>query len=148
MTAAVLTKYGLVPVASVRIADRNFIIDITDPKTVELEKCIYAFLIGGKVFRIGSSKAPLKHRLRNYERHITHALNGKKSPTPDQEARKWSEILPAGSSGDIYARQGTIVTTPLGTFRVYMDEESLLIGELFSDGELPHDHILNRNKHR
>ena len=37
MNAAKLTKYGLVPVARVRIADRNFIIDITDPKTVELE---------------------------------------------------------------------------------------------------------------
>ncbi len=60
MNAAKLKKYGLVPVARVRIEDRNLIIDITDPKTVKLEMCIYAFLIDGKVYRIGSSKAPLE----------------------------------------------------------------------------------------
>jgi hypothetical protein len=146
MTAAVLTKYGLALVARVHIADRKFIIEITDPETVKLEKCIYAFLIGGEIVRVGSSKAPLKSRLRNYELHITHALNGRRSPTPDQEAVRWSEILPDGRLGDIYARQGTMVTTPLGTFPAYMDEESLLIGKLFK--EFPHNHILNRNKHR
>jgi hypothetical protein len=146
MTAADLTKYGLAQVARVRIEDRKFIIDITDSNTVDLEECIYAFLIGGKVVRIGSSKAPLKDRLKSYERHITHALNGKKSPAPEKEAKKWSELLPPGASGDIYARQATTVTTPLGEIRVYMDEESILIGKLFS--EEPHDHILNRCKYR
>ncbi len=29
-----------------------------------------------------------------------------------------------------------------------MDEESLLIGEIFKDGDLAPDQILNRNKHR
>jgi hypothetical protein len=147
MTAEDLTKYGLVPAARVRIEDRKLIIDITDSNTVDLEGCIYAFLIGGKVVRIGSSKAPLRGRLKNYERHITHALKGEKSPAPAQEAEKWSELLPAGKSGDIYARQGTMVTTsPVGNFRAYMDEESILIGKLFS--EEPHDHILNRCKYR
>ena len=148
MNAAKLIKYGLVPVARVRIVDRNLIIDITDPKTVKLEMCIYAFLIEGKVYRIGSSKAPLENRLKDYERDISHALKDEKSPAPKEEAEKWKKILPAGHSGVIYARQGTSVTTPIKTFHAYMDEESLMIGELFSDGELPHDQILNRNKHR
>ena len=148
MNAAKLTQYGLVPVARVRIADRNLIIDITDPKTAKLEMCIYAFLIEGKVYRIGSSKAPLENRLKDYKRDITNALNHKKSPAPDEEAEKWKKILPDGISGDIYARQGTSVTTPIGTFPAYMDEESIMIGKIFDDGDLLPDQILNRNKHR
>ncbi len=146
MTAEDLTKYGLVLVAHVRIADQNLRIDITDQKTVKREMCIYAFLIDGKVYRIGSSKAPLENRLKDYERDISHALKDEKSPAPPQEAEQWSKQLPAGISGDIYARQGWSVTTPIETFHAYMDEESLLIGKLFD--EKPHDHILNRNKHR
>jgi hypothetical protein len=146
MNAKDLTKFGLVPVARVRIEDRELKIKITDPETVKFKECIYAFLIRGKVVRVGSSKAPLEKRLKNYERDITHALNGKKSPAPEQEAKKWKELLPAGTSGFIYARQGWPVTTPIGKFPAYMDEESILIGKLFS--EEPHDQILNRNKHR
>ena len=146
MNAAKLTKYCLVPVARVRIVDQNLIIDITDQKTVELEMCIYAFLIDGKVYRIGSSKAPLENRLKDYKRDITNALNGRKSPAPPEEAEKWKKILPAGRSGVIYARQGWSVTTPIKTFPAYLDEESLLIGEMWKS--TPNDHILNRNKHR
>ena len=146
MTAADLKKYGLKPVARVHIAGRRFVIDNKDPDKVKREECIYAFLIGGKVVRVGSSKAPLDSRLKNYERHITHALKGEKSPTPASEAKKWRRSLPAGREGIIYARRGKKVTTPIGTFRIYMDEESILIGRLFD--EQPHDHVLNRNKHR
>jgi hypothetical protein len=148
MNAARLAKYGLVPVARVRIADRNFKISITDQEIVKLDKCIYAFLIGGKVVRVGSSKAPLKKRLRDYERDITNALNRKKSPAPPEEAERWEKALPDGISGVIYARRGSIVATPIGEFPAYMDEESLMIRELFDDGKLPHDQIINRNKHR
>jgi hypothetical protein len=148
MNAAKLTNYGLVPVARVRIVDQNLIIDITDSKTVKLKMCIYAFLIEGKVYRVGSSKAPLEERLKDYKRDISHALKGEKSPAPDDEAEKWKKALPAGRSGVIYARQGTIVTTPIDTFPAYLDEESILIGMLFKDRDLPPDQILNRNKHR
>jgi hypothetical protein len=146
MNAADLTKYELVPVARVHIADRELKIDITDLETVKLEKCIYAFLIGGKVVRIGSSKARLEKRLKNYEKHITDALNDRKSPAPPEEVEKWKKILPAGTTGIIYARKGWPVTTPVGEFHAYMDEESLLIGEMWKS--TPKDHILNRNKHR
>ncbi len=146
MNAADLIKYGLKRVARVRLADRELIIKITDPDAVKLQKCIYAFLIGGEVVRVGSSKAPLQGRLRNYERHITNALHHKKSPTPDEEAKKWRKLLRGGTSGEIYARQGPMVKSPIGEFPAYLDEESILIGKLFA--EEPRDHILNRNKHR
>jgi hypothetical protein len=150
MNAAKLTKYGLVPVARVRIVDRKFEIYDKNLERIKLDKCIYAFLIGRKVYRVGSSKAPLEKRLRNYELHITHALNGRKSPAPAEEAEKWKKILPDGISGDIYARKGWSVKTPIkiNKFPAYMDEESLLIEELYSDGDLTPDQILNRNKHR
>lgn len=146
MNAAKLIKYGLVPVARVHIANRKLKIKITDPETVKLKKCIYAFLIGDEVVRVGSSKAPLEDRLKDYVRDITNALNNKKSPAPPEEAEKWKKILPDGISGDIYARQGTKVTTPIGEFRAYLDEESLLMGEMWKS--TPNNHILNRNKHR
>ena len=146
MNAADLTKYELVPVARVHIANRKLKIIIDDQEAVKEEKCIYAFLIGDEVVRVGSSKAPLEKRLKNYEKHITDALNGRKSPAPHEEAVKWKKILPDGISGDIYARPGTTVKTPLGRFRAYLDEESLLIGEMWKS--TPNDHILNRNKHR
>ena len=146
MTAADLDRYRLKPVARVHISGQTFVIDITDPEAVKHKKCIYAFLIGGKVVRVGSSKAPLDSRLKNYERHITHALKDEKSPTPASEAKKWREILPAGREGVIYARPGTKVKTPIGEFPAYLDEESVLIGKLFD--EQPHDHVINRNKHR
>ncbi len=135
MTAEDLTNYRLVPVAHVRIEDQNLRIDITDQETVKREKCIHAFVIGGKVVRVGSSKAPLEKRLKSYVRDISHALKGEKSPAPPKEAEQWSKQLPAGISGDIYARQGWSVTTPIGTFHAYMDEESILIGEMFKDGD-------------
>jgi hypothetical protein len=148
MNATDLKRFGLVQVAHFHIAGRNFIIDPPYQERVKIDKCIYAFLIDGKVVRIGSSKAPLKDRLRDYELHISHALKGEKSPTPKKEAKKWRELLPAGISGDIYARRGTKVKTPIlkKPFPAYLDEESILIGMLFDEPQ--HDHILNRNKHR
>lgn len=146
MNAAKLTEYRLVPVATCCIEDQKLEIVVTDREAVKLEKCIYAFLIDGKVVRIGSSKAPLEKRLKSYERDISNALAGKKSPAPADEKEKWRKILSAGKSGIIYARRGTEVTTPIGKFPAYLDEESILIGKIFK--ELPPDQILNRNKHR
>ena len=134
-----LAEYGLVPVARVRIADRKLIIEITDHETVKLDKCIYAFLIGDEVARVGSSKAPLGSRLKDYQRDITKALNGGRYR---EEAPLWNEKLTRAGSGTIFARQGTLVTTPVGEFRTYLDEESVLIGRFHHVGSL------NRNKHR
>lgn len=141
MTASKLSEYGLVPVATVRIDDSRFIIEITNPEIVQLEKCIYAFLVGDKIVRVGSSKGRLARRLKCWERDITNALRGQKSPAPAWEAKGWNDELSQHSGGIIYARQGTVVTTPVGTFPAYLDEESILIGNHYYPA-------LNRNKHR
>jgi len=117
-----------------------FIIEITDRAAVKLERCLYAFLVGDVILRIGSSKAPLIKRLRSWELHVTHALNGRKSSIPDWEAAAWNEELSTHGKGVIYARQGASVTTSVGKFDAYLDEESVLIGR-----HLPR---LNRRKHR
>jgi hypothetical protein len=101
VTAAVLAGYGLLPVATARINDRRFIVEITDRETVELKKCIYAFLIGDEVARIGSSKAPLKMRLKSYERDLTGALNGGRYAA---EAPLWEAKLNRAGFATIFAR--------------------------------------------
>ena len=145
-----LIKCGLEKVASCRIVDREFKIKIFDPEPeiVTHGKCIYVFLMESGYIRVGSTKAPLKKRLRNYELHITHALRREKSPAPDEEATKWRMALSGGKSGTVYAREGTRVKTRVQDkpFPTYLDEESLLIGKMFD--EWPHDLIINRNKHR
>jgi|ERR1039457_1085415 hypothetical protein len=146
MNAADLKKYGLKPVAHVHIEGKDLKIEIVDLEAAKHKKCIYAFLMGGGYFRIGSSKVPLRSRLKDYVRDISHALKKEKSPAPLEEAKKWRKALPPGSSGVIYARQGTMVKTRISKFRAYLDEESILIGKLFE--EHPRDHILNRNRHR
>jgi hypothetical protein len=147
MNAAQIKRYGLARVAQVQIiANRKLKIDITDPEAAKLTECIYAFITRDRVVRIGSSKAPLEERLKDYRRDITNALKREKSPAPPEEAKKWRKLFPTGSSGFIYARQGTMVKTPICKFRAYLDEESILIRKLFDD--TPHDQILNRNKHR
>jgi hypothetical protein len=147
MTAKdLIKKWRLTRVARVRIEDgKRLVIDKRDPEAVKQLKCIYAFLIAGKV-RVGSSKAKLDNRLTRYEKDFTRALNGETSSTPSQEAKRWKRSLPAGSFGFIYARPGTIVKTPLGEISAYLDEESEMIGELGK--RLHEDQILNRNKHR
>jgi hypothetical protein len=146
MNAADLKKYGLKPVARVYIEGKDLKIMLDDLEAAKHKECIYAFLSGNGYFRIGSSKEPLRSRLKDYVRDISHALKGEKSPAPPEEAEKWRKALPPGSFGVIYARQGTEVTTPIKKFRAYLDEESLLIGEMWDT--TPPDHILNRNKHR
>ncbi|MGO8756851.1 MAG: hypothetical protein ACLQG3_01885 [Terracidiphilus sp.] len=146
MNAADLKMYGLKPVARVHIEGKDLKIKIVDLEAAKQEECIYAFLLGDGYFRIGSSKEPLRSRLKDYVRDISHALKEEKSPAPPEEAEKWRKALPPGSLGVIYARRGTMVKTLIGEFPAFLDEESILIGKLFA--EEPHDHILNRNKHR
>jgi len=132
--------YGLKRVASVLLKEEKFVIEVEDETAVKLEKTVYAFVINGEFVRIGSSKAPLIKRLRSWERDVTRRLQGKESSTPDWEANEWRSRLEKYKEGVVYARQGTEITTPVGTFPVYLDEESILIGR-----HLP---PLNRSKHR
>jgi hypothetical protein len=140
MSSEVLTHYGLVPVATVRIIEGEFKIEISDSEMVTRDRCIYAFLVGNDIVRIGSSKAPLKVRLKAWERDVTNALQGRKSSTPAKEVAAWDAILKQHGSGTIFAREGTVVTTPVGKISTYLDEESFLIGK--------YEPRLNWSKHR
>jgi hypothetical protein len=140
MSLEILTHYGLVPVATVRIIEGEFKIQISDSDMVARDRCIYAFLVGNEIVRIGSSKAPLKRRLKDWERDVTNALQHRKSPTPTKEADAWDAILKQHGSGTIFARPGTVVTTPIGEISTYLDEEIVLIDK--------YNPILDRKKHR
>ncbi len=138
-----LCKYGMKKVAVVQISDGNrFTITVTDADAAKLEKSVYAFLVGAKIQRIGSSKAPLRSRLRSWERYVTDRWQNPDgtSDTPRWEADGWRKCLEVAGYGEVYARQGTQVTTPVGQFFAYLDEESVLIGR--------HRPPLNRSMHR
>ena len=138
-----LVAYGMTKVAEVRIAEGpKFAITIMDKLTTELDRCVYAFIVGGKIQRIGSSKSPLQSRLQSWERYVTNRWQDPdgNSDTPLWEADGWRKCLSEAGYGEIYARQGTLVNTPVGQFRAYLDEESILIGR--------HRPPLNRSKHR
>jgi len=136
----VLTAYGLKRFAQFSIKDDRFTIAIENADIAKNEKSIYAFVVDDDIVRIGSSKARLGNRMKVWQRDVSLALQGLRSSTPPSEAEAWRELLPDGRVGTVYARRGTTVTTPVGTFCAYLDEESLLIGR--------HQPRLNRSKHR
>jgi len=140
MSLDTMSDYGLKLVGSFSIDGATFVIHIIDGSLVREQRCIYAFVIDGKVVRIGSSKGVLARRLAAWERDVSRALAGDKSPTPAWEAAAWKELLGTHKFGEIFARPGTDVETPIGRISAYLDEESVLIGR--------HRPSLNRNMHR
>ena len=127
MTTAVLERYGFTRFAEVRIEGDEFLIDIEDDELARRPMCLYAFVVGDEIVRIGSSKAPLGSRMGSWRRDVSGALAGKRTSTPLEEADGWRELL-SSRAGAVYARPGTEVTTQIGTFNAYMAEESHLIG--------------------
>lgn len=111
----------------------TFLIEIDVKEALLWEKTIYIFVFNDEIVRIGSSKGLLGKRIKQWCRDVTNALrrvNGmyaKKSITPDWEASAWYKILNTYGNGEVYARKASVVTTPIGTFNAYMDEESILI---------------------
>ncbi len=116
--------------------DDEFQIEIVDPAFVEQEKCIYAFMRNGEFLRFGSSKGPLKRRLKRWKNDVSNSFKQVQSNTPSEEAERWRKL----DSGELWAKQGSKVLTRVGEFCAYLDEESLLIGR-----HLP---PMNRSKHR
>lgn len=135
-----LRGYGLAPFATVRLDGDRFLIEIADHEIAGREKSIYAFVIGDEIVRIGSSKAVLASRMRSWQRDVSGTLSGRKTSTPPWEGEAWRELLTKQPGGAVYARTGTVVETPVGTFSAYLDEESLLIGRYRPP--------LNRSGHR
>lgn len=127
MGAATLISYGFEPLATLKIVGDSFLVEVTNEDLASLTLCLYAFVVGDEIVRIGSSKAPLAARMRSWQRDVSGALAGKRTSTPATEAEVWRTLL-TGREGSAYARQGTEVTTQVGTFNAYMAEESFLIG--------------------
>ncbi len=140
MGGEVLASYGLRPIGKVAIINDRFVIDLSDASANSLTCCIYAFLVGDEIVRIGSSKAMLGSRLRAWQRDVTAALQGVAWRTPASEAEGWRSRLIPGVRGVLWAREGTIIDTPIGQINAYLSEESALIGR-----HLP---ALNNSKHR
>ena len=135
-----LEGYGFKKCAEFFLREDDFVIEGLTPECGEIEKVLYVFVIDDKIVRIGSSKAKLASRMVSWSRDVSKAFRGQFKPTPEDEARKWRTLLGQHGRGTIYARQGHQVTTPIGTFPAYLDEESLLIGKFRPP--------LNRNMHR
>lgn len=130
---AQLTAYGFLHVGTISLtADEIFLFHLTFEDAKKWEKAVYAFVFKDEIVRIGSSKGLLGNRMRDWSRDTTNVLrkiNGKeaKKPAgPNWETGGYRDLCRDGE-GLIYARQATTVETPVGKFRAYMDEESILI---------------------
>jgi len=126
MSTQTLLSYGMKHIGTIRIDGDDFRFIFHDPKMLLLDGCIYAYVVGEEIVRIGSCKSTLNVRMQSWQRDVSKALRGSKSPTPQEEAATWRELL-ADHEGQIYARQGTIVETPVGRISVYLAEEAALI---------------------
>tara|TARA_B100001013_G_C24446347_1_gene377759 strand:+ start:288 stop:713 length:426 start_codon:yes stop_codon:yes gene_type:complete len=135
----IITKYKMSLGANVSMEGNDFKVEVLE-EFRDIEKCIYMFVVGKEIVRIGNSKAKFYQRMRAYELHISKSLEGRKSPTPLWEAKDWKERMDKHKKGFVYVREGWKVETPIGEFNSYMSEESELIGK-----HLP---PLNRSKHR
>jgi hypothetical protein len=127
MHKELLAGYGFKLIARVWIEDDKFRIDVTDTEAEKLSYSVYAFVIDGEIVRIGSSAAQLKRRLAAWRRDISVALAGGKSAAPLTEAEQWRKGLHPNAQGELYARQATMVETPVGKFHALLDEERTLI---------------------
>jgi hypothetical protein len=117
--------YGLVQVGRIELPDLNtFRIILEHPEAARWECVVYAFLIGGVIVRIGSSEKFGK-RISDWNRNVTDALNGRRWDTPEWEAHEWRKCLVAHNGGEVFARVGIMVRTPVGEFPAWAKKSSL-----------------------
>ena len=105
MTPVALQKYGLVRIGRIELSDDlifSIVFELNEAKT--WQKSIYAFVVGGKIKRFGSSNYYLRDRFRKRNHDVTNALRGKKSDTPSWEAEDWRKCLQTHKDGEVYAR--------------------------------------------
>jgi hypothetical protein len=127
MSAADLSRYGMRRIGTVQIVDAKFTVALSEVAAGDLQRCIYAYLVGDEILRIGASKGKLKLRLKAWQADVSKALAGDYSRTPQREMEIWREMLSKHGTGDLYARVGTVATTPVGVFNLYQIEERELI---------------------
>lgn len=142
-----MNAYQFIEIGIISVPDSaTFKIELTLKDAAEWERAIYIFLLDNEIVRVGSSKGKLGSRIKQWNRDVTNALlriNAqpfKYTNTPDWEAHEWKKALETHKSGMVYAREAHLVTTPIGSFKTYMDEESILINR--------HKPRLNRHKNR
>ena len=124
-----LKGYGMNRIGRVEMPDAaTFRVVVEQPEAARWERAIYAFVVGDEIVRVGSSKGLLGGRLNSWTRDVSKAFRGDFGSTGEEEAAKWRACLTLHKGGLVFARVGTVVTTPVGTFPVYKDEESVLIG--------------------
>ena len=126
MSEAQIINYGLRPVGTVRIIEDDFVVELIDSNIATQSRCIYAFLVRDVVIRVGSSQKPLRVRMRQWERDVSRALKGLRSPCRAEEAMIWREVL-SDKYGRVFARMGVVASTPLGELDIFQVEEAALI---------------------
>jgi hypothetical protein len=129
VSEAKLREYALRPVGTARIRDNIFVIEIIDHEIFAQSRCLYAFLVDDEIVRVGSTQNRLRVRMRQWERDVSRALQGLKSPTRQEEAKAWRELLHGDKYARIFARMGTVAYTGVGPLNTFRIEEEALIGE-------------------
>lgn len=128
MSEAKLVEYGLRAAGSIRIIDDNFIVEFIDSNLQAQTRCVYAFLVGDEVIRVGSSQNSLRSRMLQWQRDVSKALKGLPSPTRPEEAAVWREVL-TGTYGRLFARMGFVVHSPMGELNIFQVEEAAMIAK-------------------
>ena len=128
MSEVKLVEYGLRAAGTIRIVGDDFVVELIDSNLAAQAQCIYAFLVGDEVVRVGSSQNPLRARMHQWQRDVSKALKGLSSNTRPEEAAIWRELL-TGSYGRVFARMGFFAHSPLGTLNIFQVEEAALIAK-------------------
>jgi hypothetical protein len=135
-----LEQYGFRKVADVHLRDNAFFIENLEPTIGETERVVYVFALGDKIVRIGSSSKPFRFRVLAWERDVSARLQGRGSSTTQAESDAWRRWFDKYEVGQLYARAGTQVSTPIGVISSFLDEENVLLGR--------YKPPLNRSHHR
>lgn len=118
------------PVALMTFQNEKVHVEITDQALGEAIEVVYAWTTAaGEWVRVGTSSGPLKKRLFSYAQHITKALEGKKSQTPEWEALRWRELIQKEGQLIALAHQPQHIETIAGNLRPFLDIERVLIRE-------------------
>lgn len=131
-----LKKVGFKKFAKFQIQD-----DLTsklkflDNNTADEKRAIYAWVIDGKIVRIGCCQSTLRERISVAARWMELRLLGKSKVKNEirrakelKDAKRWENILwEKGKFAEVWGRGGTIADTPVGKINIYLAEENVLL---------------------
>jgi hypothetical protein len=91
---SMINSVGMVRVGRIELPDdHTFSITLEMVEAAIWERAIYAFVIGGEVKRIGSSKGKLGAHFKSWNRDVAATLCGQPESTPPSEAEAWPSFL-------------------------------------------------------